>query len=608
MNAAKSMQDPMNRRFHAQPNACSKCGPKIWLESGSEIYYENAIEKTVNLILDGKIVAVKGLGGFHLAADANNSKAVKRLRERKNREAKPLAVMAPDLESVRQIAECSSDEEKLLSGIERPIVLLKKKKKYFLADEISPGNKRIGIMLPYTPLHYVLFNILKEKYGINSIPFLVMTSANLSEEPIAIKNEDAKERLKNIADAFLFHDREILIRADDSVAIIINKQERILRRSRGYVPKALPLLQESPPILGLGAELKNTICLTKEKSAFVSQHIGDLTNLRAYEFFTNTIEHLQNLMDAKAEYLAFDLHPDYLSSKWARNNNGFKSFEVQHHHAHLASCMLENRLDEKVIGLILDGTGFGYDGTIWGGEVLIGDYVEIERFAHLERFPLPGGDAAAKEPWRTALSYVYNSFDREIPSSKIFDRFPTKNVLQIIEKNINSPLTSSAGRLFDAVAFLAGGPEKIRYEAEAAIHLTQAVTELNAKTFFYDEFDARSKIISLKKLVRNIFEAAVSGEAFTQIANRFHSTLTQMLTEACIAASDRHQIKKIVLSGGVFQNEILLTQIENKLREEGFEVFSHSKIPTNDGGISFGQAGVASKLIVKNLDAPIFIN
>ena len=601
-------EDPFDRRFHAQPNACAKCGPKVWLKSEHEIYYKNGFEKAVEFILDGKIMAAKGLGGFHLAVDANNAAAVKRLRERKNREAKPLAIMVPDIETVRRITECDLEEEKILLSIERPILLLNKLKKAVLCEDIAPGNNRLGIMLPYTPLHYILFEMLKRNLNDNKIPALVMTSANLSEEPIAIDNDEAMRRLKNIADVYLLHDREILIRADDSVLINVNGRYRTLRRSRGFVPKAIPLLEESPSILGVGAELKNTICLSKNKSAFVSQHIGDLSNLKAYNFFEDTIKHLQKILDMEAEYIAYDMHPDYLSSKWARENIGHKSFAVQHHHAHLASCMLENRLDEKVIGIILDGTGLGYDGTIWGGEILIGNYSEFERFAHLEQFPLPGGDAAAKEPWRTALSYLYNSFEGEIPLSNIFEEFPAKEVLQILEKNINSPLTSSAGRLFDAVSFIAGGVSKIRYEAEAAIQITQAVSKPSGEKFTYDEFNPEKKIIPLKKMIREIFKNVLAGAGFTEIADNFHFTLTQIFLDVCFAARNKYAINKIVLSGGVFQNEVLLTQLENILNQNGFEVFSHSTIPTNDGGISLGQAAIAAKLIQQRLEAPKFIN
>lgn len=602
-------KNPLDRRFHAQPNACPDCGPAVWLEyPNKKVNKDNPIDETIELLLKSNVVAIKGLGGFHLAVDANNEDAIKRLRQRKNREAKPLAIMVPDIKTVNLITYCSKEEERFLSSIERPIVLLKKSNQHKLAGNIAHGNKRFGVMLPYTPLHYVLLKFFEEKLNKDSIPALVMTSANLSEEPIAITNSDAKNRLKDIADAFLVHNREILIRADDSVMLTINNKKRLVRRSRGFVPLAIPLFKKTSSILTVGAELKNTICLTKEESAFLSQHIGDLSNLKAYNFFQETIEHLQKIMDVKPVYVAHDLHPNYLSTKWAKENNSKKSFAVQHHHAHMAACMLEHNLDENVIGIILDGTGYGYDKTIWGGEILVGNYIQFERFAHLEQLPLPGGDAAAKEPWRIALSYIFHSFNETLPKTTIFDKFSKNSVLQLLEKNINSPLTSSTGRLFDAVSFLAGGPHKIRYEAEAAIQLTQAVNDTEAILFDYDKYDFNNKIIPLKRLIRNVFELVMNGDTNSNIANSFHITLSTIFLETTLIAREQNGINKVVLSGGVFQNEVLLTQLEDMLRQNNFEVYSHSKIPTNDGGISLGQAAIAAKLIEHKLNSPKFIN
>lgn len=601
----REYKNPLDRRFHAQPNACPVCGPQIWLEVNDEkiIDQSEVLDKTVELLLDGRIVAIKGLGGYHLAVDAKNDLGVKRLRERKNREAKPLAVMCDSIQSVKKFAEVNELEEKHLTSVEKPIVLLKKKSN-LISEEVAPGNKRIGVMLPYTPLHIVLFEKLKER-GVE-LPVLVMTSANLSEEPIVINEEDARDRLKNIADAYLMHNREILIRADDSVVSVINNKLRTIRRSRGYVPKSFTISSSIPSILAVGAELKNTIALSKDDNVFVSQHIGDLTNLRAYKYFEESIDHLQKIMDKNAEYYACDLHPDYLSTNWVLQTNGLKRFSVQHHHAHMASCMLENNIDEKVIGVILDGTGLGYDNTIWGGEILIGDYTEFERFAHLEQLPLPGGDAAAKEPWRIAAGYLYSAFDGEMPQVDSFKNYPVQNVIQMLDKKINSPFTSSTGRLFDAVSALAGGPHKIRYEAEAAIQLTQAVTNKNDEVYDYDKFNYGEGIIPLKKLIRSIYEDVSSSASFSKVANKFHLTFAEMLIETISEAFDYSGINKVVLSGGTFQNDVLLTFLENKLSEKGLQVFSHSKIPTNDGGISFGQIAVSTQLIKKNLEAPIY--
>ncbi len=597
--------DPLDRRFHAQPNACLDCGPQVWLEIDDVKKFEQieAIEKTIQLLKEGKIVAIKGLGGYHLAVDALNTDAVKRLRDRKNREAKPLAVMADSISTIEKFAELNDTEGNLITSYEKPIVLLKKKKS-IISELVAPGNQRIGVILPYTPLHIVLLEKLKA--ASSDIPVLVMTSANLSEEPIAIDEDDARSRLSGIADAFLMHNREILIRADDSVAFVINEKERIIRRSRGYVPKTFSLLKAGPSILALGAELKNTIAISKNENVFISQHIGDLTNLLAYEYFKETISHLQKIMNVKADYYACDLHPDYLSTKWAVESNGLKRFIVQHHHAHMASCMLENKINEKVIGVILDGTGLGYNNTIWGGEILIGDYTGFERFAHLEQIPLPGGDVAAKEPWRIAVSYLNYAFDEDLPYLRSFEEYPVKSVIEMIKKNINSPLTSSTGRLFDAVSAMAGGPHKIRYEAEAAIHLTQAVEKINGELYDHDKIDIEKGVISLKKFLRSICKDVKLKRSFQEIAERFHSTFAEILVSAVSEAANYNGITKVVLSGGSFQNEILLTLLENKLSVAGFEVFSHSRIPTNDGGISFGQIAIASKLLDENLSSPVY--
>lgn len=600
-------ENPGDRRFHAQPNACSDCGPSVWIEYENEKIYgsKNVFEFAANQIINGEIGAVKGLGGFHLCCLASDNNAVKKLRERKHRPAKPLAVMVPDIETAEVIAFADDAERRILSSKERPILLLKKKK--LLSGIIAPGNKRIGVMLPYTPLHYILFYFLKKLLPEKSVPALIMTSANISEEPICITNEDAGERLNGITDFYLFHNRDILIRSDDSVGIMINGKFRMIRRSRGYVPKRIKLLYSTPTILAVGAELKNTICITKGKNAFISQHIGDITNLRSYNFFEETIEHMQKIMDCKAEVVVCDLHPDYLSTRWA-NNSGLPLIKVQHHHAHLASCMAEHGLDENVIGLILDGTGFGYDSTIWGGEILFGNYTQVERLFHLQKMPLPGGDAAVKEPWRSAVSYLYSCVpDYSIPEH--LKEYPYENIHQMIDKKINAPYTSSAGRLFDAVAAIAGGPQKNNFEAEAAIHLMHAAASVNIpEKYNYSLPDKENKEIKLDSIIADIY-ADISREVDYQIiAAKFHNTLISLFCEVVEIAAEIKQVKKIIMSGGVFQNEILLTGIENKLKNKGFEVFTQVKIPTNDGGISLGQAAVASKLISVNQHEVMFIN
>jgi hydrogenase maturation protein HypF len=427
-----------------------------------------------------------------------------------------------------------------------------------------------------------------------------MTSANLSEEPIAIKNEEAKNRLSSIADAFLLHDREILIRADDSVGIIINKNERLIRRSRGYVPKPLLIENLKSDILAVGAELKNTVCLTSENKAFMSQHIGDLTNYTAYKFFEETISHLPRIMDVKPEYIVHDMYPDYLSRKWAKQQNFSKTFAVQHHHAHMGAVMAENGLDENVIGVMLDGTGYGYDGTIWGGEIFIGNYTALKRFAHLEPLKLPGGDTAVKEPWRIAYSYLYNAFDGVPPQLKLFEDYPIDTVRQMLDKNINSPVASSMGRLFDAVSVLAGGPASIRYEAEAAIRLMHSVESLDFQPYRIKPIT--DSVIPVKNLIKQVYKDVIENKSIPEIAAKFHLTITDILIDAVTQAYHDTGIKKIALSGGVFQNEVLLTLMENKLRKKNFEVYSHSKLPTNDGSISFGQAVIAGQLLNQNME------
>ncbi len=599
--------NPTDRRFHAQPNACPRCGPEVWVEISTEKIEgnESVFDFTVRKLIEGKIIAIKGLGGFHLACLASNEEAIKTLRVRKHRPTKPLAIMLPSIEETEKIGYLTDDEKNILCSKERPILLLKSKNR--LPHLIAPNNNRIGVMLPYTPLHYILFHYLRKYLREEAIPALVMTSANLSEEPICITNEDAKERLKDIADIFLFHNRDILIRSDDSVGAYINNKFRLYRRSRGYVPKRVKLLNSTPSILALGGELKNTVCITKEDNAFISQHIGDVTNLRAYNFFEETIEHLQKIMNCKAEILVQDLHPDYKSSQWAEKS-GMNIIKVQHHHAHLASCMIENKIDEEVIGVILDGTGLGYDSTIWGGEILFGNYTQFERVFRLEEMPLPGGDSAAKEPWRTAVSYLYSSVDNlEIPD--YLKEFRYKDIIRMIDAKINSPLTSSMGRLFDAVTAIAGGPTINNFEAEAAIHLMNAAAvESSNDKYEFDSINITERKIKIKELIRNIYLDVKKKENYPVIAAKFHNTLSDIIVRTVSVTANWKNTDKVCLSGGVFQNELLLTGLEKKLTESGFQVFTQSVIPVNDGGLSLGQAAIASRLISENKTNVKFIN
>ncbi len=594
-------EDPSNRRFHAQPNACPDCGPQVWLERADRpdilARKQESIDHAVEALLKGKIVAIKGLGGFHLAADAGNAKAVQRLRERKNREEKPLAIMVADLATAKRLARISSEEEKLLTSPQRPIVLLRKKSPLLVAEEVAPNNNRLGVMLPYTPLHYILFDVLAEQAP-EAIQALVMTSANRSEEPIVIDNDDARRRLADIADYLLLHDREILVRADDSVVAKFNNQTVFIRRSRGYVPRPVFFKDQGPSVLAVGGELKNTICLTKGNRAFPSQHIGDLENMSAFAFFEESIAHLQDILRIRPEAVVCDLHPGYFSTQWAQSQRQWPIIAVQHHHAHLASVLAEWQTDEPAIGIILDGTGYGYDGTIWGGEILIGDLTRVRRLAWLEPMPLPGGEAAIKEPWRSALSYLYQTFGQGIPALPFLDNRPVKLILEMIGKGINSPLTSSCGRLFDAASVISGGRTEIRYEAQAAIEFTQAVPYEPLPSL---DFEVALPRIPIQPIIRALTREALKGASFAELAGRFHQTLVELFSEVVRRISRNSGLKTVVLSGGVFQNEILLTRLHKSLKAAGFRVLTHRLVPPNDGGLALGQAAIAQALLNKGL-------
>lgn len=575
--------DPMNRRFHAQPNACPECGPSLSLYDAqkNEIHSEDPISDCIKMLQSGLIVAIKGLGGFHLACDARNESAIQTLRERKHREEKPLAIMVRSLERARQFCHINAQEEALLCAKEAPIVLLQKSGE-ILAPSLAPGNARLGVMLPYTPQHHLLLS--------SELDALVMTSANLSDEPICIENEEAFERLSAIADAFLIHNREIYLRCDDSVTMLMAGKMRFLRRSRGYVPKPITLQSKGAPVLGVGAELKNTVCLLKDDQAFVSQHIGDLVNLEAYEHFQKTIAHFERIFETRPELIVHDLHPNLLSTTWASEQQDVPTLAVQHHHAHLASVMAEHQLKNPVIGIICDGTGYGTDGSIWGGEVLIGTPAEIRRFACFEPMPLPGGDSAIKSPWRIALAYLYKTYGNNIPNLKGLQGLDTQPVLDMLAQNINSPLTSSAGRLFDAVAVISGGKSQIRYEAQAAIEFMQRCHSLLDPSFEIEiKNNAGLYHMMITPIIRSLVEAVHEGIEPSTLSNRFHHTMIELFRTITIQAKHETGIKQVVLSGGVFQNHILFEGLILALEHAGFEVYTHHQLPTNDGGISLGQ-------------------
>lgn len=592
----KEYDDPSNRRFHAQPNACPVCGPRVSLFDRHRNRFAGVdpIHETAHRLRNGRIVAIKGLGGFHLAVDAENQAAVRRLRSRKRREEKPFALMAPSVAGVRQFARCDAAEEKLLTGLQRPIVLLHKREPNPIAADVAPGNRYFGVMLPYTPLHYLLLD--------QGFTALVMTSGNMSEEPIAIDNEEAFRRLEALTDDFLVHDREIYLRSDDSIVRRAAGETRLIRRSRGYVPVPIFLRQKVPAVLACGAELKNTICLTRGDQAFVSQHIGDLENAASEEFFRFTIGHMRRILEIEPEILAYDLHPDYLSTRWALEQERVRKSPVQHHHAHIVSAMAENRIDGPVIGLAFDGTGYGSDGAVWGGEVLVADERKFDRAAHLAYVPLPGSAAAIRQPWRMGLSYLHAAFGKEVENLTLpflagIDGARVATIGAMIQKRINSPPTSSLGRLFDGVAAIIGLRSEVAFEGQAAMELEMmaAAAADQPYDFSWRPGAAGAPLqIESAPIIRGVVEDLQRGTAPALISARFHSTLARLFADLCQQLRKDTGLARVVLSGGVFQNAILLKKLVRALEDKKFKVYTHKQVPTNDGGLSLGQAVIAA--------------
>jgi hydrogenase maturation protein HypF len=588
--------DPGNRRFHAQPNSCWDCGPQVrlWDDDGSRIDVAEPVREAARLLEGGSILAIKGLGGFHLACNARDEAAVSLLRERKRRVEKPFAVMLRRIEDADDLCEIDDQARKLLLSMERPIVLLPPKSDAGLAPSVAPHNRYLGVYLPYTPLQHLLF-------AGGKFDALVMTSANLSEEPIAIDNDEAVQRLRNIADAFLVHDRDILRRCDDSVVRSAAGRTQPLRRSRGFVPVPVALERESKPILAVGGELKNTICIVRSADAFLSQHIGDLENLETYKFFEEAVEHMQRILEVHPKTVAYDLHPDYFSTKWALAREGFNLVGVQHHHAHIAACMAENHLDGKVIGIALDGTGYGLDGAIWGGEVLLADYFDFERVAQFEYIPLPGGAAAIHEPWRTAVSYIIKHYGKElagvdVPFLRSIDARKLLVVQQMIDRQIHSPRTSSCGRLFDAVAALAGVRSVVNYEAQAAIEFEMAAHDSTDEGVYPFDLIPRGTHwqIGTLPLFQRVLRDIRRQEPVGDISRRFHAGLAATFVELSENIREESKLNRVCLSGGCFQNALLFELMRNGLKEKSFEVYFHSEVPVGDGGISLGQALIAA--------------
>ena len=592
----REYQDPSDRRFHAQATACPDCGPRVELldSDGRLLAMGDPIAGAVELLEAGAVLAVKGLGGFHLAVDATDGAAVARLRARKGRVEKPFAIMVRDLGAIESLCHLEDEARELLRGPEAPIVLLPKRSSHAVAEEVAPFQRYLGVFLPYTPLHHLLF-------AKGRLLALVMTSGNLSEEPIAIDDQEAVRRLRGVADGFLVHDREILVRCDDSVLRVAGGRSRQLRRSRGYVPVPLLLHVDAPPVLAVGGELKNTVCLTRGRLAFLSQHVGDLENAEAFRFFEETIAHLRRMLGVDPQVIAHDLHPDYLSTQWACAQRGTKRIAVQHHHAHVAACMAENRLEGRVIGLALDGAGYGTDGRIWGGEVLAADYRSFERLAHLAYVPMPGGAAAIREPWRMAVSHLVAHFGRgflDLPLDFVarLDQRRTEVVLRMLERGLNSPLTSSCGRLFDAVSALVGIRQEVNYEAQAAIELEMVAGEDEDGEVY--PLDVAPDEGGWQIRTGPLFAALVAdlgrGVPVGAISARFHRGLVAAFAELALRVRERTGLERVCLSGGSFQNLRLFEGLKAALETSGFEVFAHAEVPAGDGGLCLGQAMVAA--------------
>ncbi len=582
----KEYTNPSHRRFHAQANCCPDCGPTLRLltQAGEEVCCDDPIRETIRRLKQGKIVAIKGLGGFHLTCDAKNEEAVVILRKRKNRPHKPFAIMVKDVETAKSLCFISEKEEKILSSNKRPILLLRKKENSILSDKIAPNINRLGIMLPYTPLHYLLF-----QKGISS---LVMTSGNRSTAPIQYKNRQAIKQLRKIVDYFLIHNREIYIPVEDSVVKVIDDQEVIIRKARGYTPYIFDM-KGNREMLALGAEQKNTFCLSQNGYGYMSQYIGDLTDLDTYMVYKRIIAHLTNLLGSKPKVLIHDLHPRFLSTQYAMQLTG-KKMSVQHHHAHMVSCMVEHHLFCPVIGVIFDGTGLGTDGNLWGGEFFIGTREKFFRVGHFQYVSIQGGDQSIRQPWRVAVSDLHSiNYDCKDILTGI-DEKEIDTVKQALDNHLNCYKTSSVGRLFDGVAALLNLCREITYDAQAAIelenHLDPSVQEGYA---FYIGEQGGVYTILYKSILLGILEDIKGGISTAIISAKFHNTIGNITVDLVCKIGKRYGIKEVVFSGGVFENDYLLVYILKKIKEKGFIGYYHQKIPTNDSGISVGQLAIA---------------
>lgn len=602
-------KSPINRRFHAQPNACHDCGPHIFLKdskgnpisvsnydiNSSEYNYE-AIKWVSERLKEGSIFAIKGLTGFHLVCHGKNEAAIDVLRTRKNRPHKPFALMAKNLEVVKKYCTLSNEEEALISGNKKPIVLLNKKEPCPLPSNIAPSQKKLGIMLPYTPLHALIFTF--------DIELLIMTSANLSSLPLEYDNDTAIKHLSNIVDYFLLHDRDIYIPVDDSVTKLELNKEFIIRRARGYAPYPFTFKSDRS-ILALGPHMKNTFSLSKDSFIFMSQHIGDLENIETFNHYINNINHYKKIFDVTPDLAVCDMHPSYLSTKYGEGLN-IPLLKIQHHHAHIVSCMAENQIKHEVIGLSFDGTGFGDDGAIWGGEFLICTLKEYERAGHINYLNLPSDDSASREPWKCAVAYLCHSYHKNESlkglislEDLIYKLYGDKGILfsKIIGNNINTINSSSMGRLFDAVSSLCGVRDTITYEGQASIELEALIEETSQDCYAYTiEEHSEGYIIDTSNIIGDIILDLLSKVSKKIISVKFHNTIIGFSKDMCIILRKKYSINSICLSGGVFQNSYLLNNLYHSLVQEGFKVYTHSNIPTNDGGISYGQLMIAHSI------------
>ena len=603
-------EDPRDRRFHAQPNACPECGPRVRLldPAGAELapgLYRDAVAAAAAMLAAGKVVAVKGLGGYHLACRADDEAAVRALRSRKHREDKPFALMCGNLAEARELVELTAHEEELLAGPERPIVIARRRPWAEVASAVAPYSPDLGVMLAYSPLHHLLLA--------DAARTLVMTSGNVSDEPIAYRDDDALERLGEIADAFLVSDRPIHIRTDDSVLRSLDPSVRseplLMRRSRGFVPASIELPLEAPPLLACGAELKSTFCIAKGRRAWVSHHLGDLKNWETLHSFREGVEHFERVFAVEPRQVAHDLHPDYLSTHEALEREGLEPVGVQHHHAHLAACLAEHGELGPAIGAIYDGSGYGTDGTVWGGELLAGDLARFDRVGLLFPARLPGGDAAVGEPWRMACAWLALSHDEEppaIPSPLRTAVEPRRweAVCELVRTGVGSPLTTSAGRLFDAVAALCGLRAKVNYEGQAAVELEGATDRRERRAYPMPLLPGdrvgqgvgrgAMTVLDARETVRTLVADLERGTSPAIVGGRLHNGLAYATAEACAREAERRGTSTVVLSGGVFQNRLLVERTLARLQEHGLRVLLPTRLPPNDGGISYGQAAVAA--------------